>query len=292
MFIKRIWIVLCVIVTILFLFVFFYTKPLVPFFNINNQTIGDHVSSHPSTNPENNRQNLITPISNSEAGSDSIASSNDDPKESTKVKKDKNGEPYAFRGLDVSMERFVQERRKIFLELGVPPPFYPYQAHIEKIYKIVEERGYRREELFESFTPILESITKLTNFEMQRAKRTYELFRLFENGEKEEIERIIRVRLEKNEHDIPALLMRLNLHNSQLMIEELFQDVEAVVVALDYFEPRGVDKRAILYYVLTAASTWAYTTENGLKGFRERSRGKLDMGSVDLLRPMEVAGDW
>lgn len=202
MFIKRIWIVLCVIVTILFLFVFFYTKPLVPFFNINNQTIGDHVSSHPSTNPENNRQNLITPISNSEAGSDSIASSNDDPKESTKVKKDKNGEPYAFRGLDVSMERFVQERRKIFLELGVPPPFYPYQAHIEKIYKIVEERGYRREELFESFTPILESITKLTNFEMQRAKRTYELFRLFENGEKEEIERIIRVRLEKNEHDI------------------------------------------------------------------------------------------
>lgn len=292
MFIKKSWLVLYVIVTILFLVVFFYIKPLVPSFNIKNQTIGNHVSSYPSTNPESYRQNLITPIGNSEVGSDSIASSDDSPKESSKVEKDKNEEPYIFRGTDVSMQRFVQERKKIFLELGIPPPFYPYEDRIEKIYKLVEERGYQREELFESFTSILETVTKLKKIEMQRAKRTYELFMLFENGEKDEIERIIGVRLEKNEHDIPALLMRLNLHNSQIMIDELFQDVEAVVVALDYFEPRGVDKRAILYYVLRAASTWAYTTENGLKGFRARSRGKLDMGSADLLSQMEVAGDW
>ena len=203
---------------------------------------------------------------------------------------------------------------------GITPPHRPYWARLKKIHEMVEARGYNREELHAySESKFMETISALygegeetarNNFRLDRfapgAKaasqaeqqrwentKTQRLAQLFKNQDREAIEKWIKDRLSKNEHDIPALYAKLSLYHTAFTIDELLDTIGEIIIALDYIEVQGVPKEAILYDILNAGMGFASDTDHGIEVRKERHKGRVySLAGKSLLLEMELAGDW
>lgn len=199
-------------------------------------------------------------------------------------------------GLDLSQEKFIGLMDDLLRLDGLSPPERPYWARLKEIHKMVEERGYKREELFDFYSPILRHMGENTLEYLQQAKKTHELAMLFKNNQWKEIEQWVQKRLQENMHDIPALLVQMELHYSPHTANEFFDDIENFVIGLDNFAPTGVDKRALLYDVLRSGMFWGSITVDQLKRAREKPirthPGAMSPGLAEFLCRLEIAGDW
>lgn len=197
------------------------------------------------------------------------------------------------RGLLDHHEQLIADHEALAEIVDIPPlPSLPYRPRMEALNALVEARGYDRGELYEYHQPVLREIPRLTERRLQRAQQTWEFLSLFNEGTIEELEQRINERLENNPHDIPALLMQLSIYRSTIMPDAAFDVVEEIVDALQHFEPRGLDKRAVLYHAMRSVSVYLTMTEEEVAAARERSQGKLSMGCMEILYILENAGDW
>lgn len=209
----------------------------------------------------------------------------------------KSKDPYSYQGLLVGQMERLDRDEEILKLIGEKPPFRPYKARMEKVHRLLNDHGFNLDELFKYYKPILESNVQLSELKLRSAEKTWRFFSLFAKGDEVEIERLINERLEKNPYDIPALLLRHDLHRSKISkIEDSFQDVEDILLSLEYFEPTGLDKRGIVYYVIRSVSKFSSMTESGLEAARERSKDRqerqLNMGCLSILALLEFSNDW
>ncbi len=224
------------------------------------------------------------------------------------------------RGSDIEQEEAIVALDESLRRSGITPPHRPYWARLKKIHEMVEARGYNREELHAySESKFMETISALygegeetarnnvrlgrfvpganeaSQAEQQRWEntKTQRLAQLFKNQDREAIEKWIKDRLSKNEHDIPALYAKLSLYHTAFTIDELLDTIGEIIIALDYIEVQGVPKEAILYDILNAGMGFASDTDHGIEVRKERHKGRVySLAGKSLLLEMELAGDW
>ena len=122
--------------------------------------------------------------------------------------------------------------------------------------------------------------------------KTNHLMMLYQDNDRVGLEQMIKDRLSVNKYDIPALLIRLNIHLNLFMDEEVFKDVNDIIQALDYFEPKDVSKEAIIDHSLFAVTTIAYAKEEYLSKRKPLTKLSIDPITSFILHRLEAADDW
>ncbi len=195
-------------------------------------------------------------------------------------------------GLGVASEQIFLQGRKFAEKHGEAFPAHPYYERARAIYAQIEKHGYQRKTLYSIYLPILLRTAQVLEDEIQKAVKTREFIELFEKKNEEAIENRIALRLKQNPNDVPALLMQLDLHSSQRLTKEIFDDIEKIISALDEYEPKAMDKRALLYYAMNLGDFYAYSTEDFIAELKTRKNETFTLMSVPLLCSLENAGDW
>ena len=195
-------------------------------------------------------------------------------------------------GLGVAGEQIFLQGRKFTEEHGEPFPRHPYYERARTIYAQIEKHGYQRKALYSIYLPILLRTAQVSEDKLQKALKTREFIELFEKKDEEAIENRIALRLKQNPNDVPALLMQLDLHSSQRLTEEFFDDIEKIISALDEYKPKAMDKRVLLYYAMNLGNFYAYSTENFIAELKTRQKEKFTLMSAPFLCSLENAGDW
>ena len=198
---------------------------------------------------------------------------------------------YNFAGAGVSLEEMYLQQNKIAKEKGFKKLSYPYRKKLMELYKIVGSKGYNRKELFHYYIPVIDIFLQVKKADYAKAPKTMSVLKMFKNKEKEKVEKFIQSRLGENPNDIPSLLLQYNIHSESGQDKEVFTDVKQIINALDYFNPKGLDKRAILSFVLDDISMFlGYRTQEELNN--RKFPEEITLGCQDILYMLEIAGDW
>lgn len=199
-------------------------------------------------------------------------------------------------GFDLSQEKFINIMNDLLRLEGLSPLERPYWARLKEIHNMVEERGYKREELFDFYRPILDQMGENIIKDLQQAKKTHELAKLFKNNKRMELEQWMQERFEQNTYDIPALLVQIELLYSPYTVDVFFDAIKNFVIGLENFESNGVDKRALLYRVLDMGMIWGSMTADHLELAKEKSiqthLESMSPGLAEFLCRLEITGDW
>ena len=203
-------------------------------------------------------------------------------------------EPFEFKGIAFGMEQAqlaMDDMRKKYGRPPIPPIKYPYRERLEKIFKEMEKRGYNRAHFYKAYESVVSEKT-FSERTFKKAVKTSEFATLFKQNNIQAIQERIQNRLKKNQYDIPALLIQKNLHGCQRKFEQLFEDLEKILIAVDHFSFTSVPKEAILYEIYRTGTSYGYYSEEDIKAFKNRKNKNLVLGSAGLLCVLENAGEW
>lgn len=181
---------------------------------------------------------------------------------------------------------------KISISRGLPVPNRPFVPYMNELYRIIEGKGYDSEGLHEYNQILIEDFFLASEDFKSLEPKTNHLMMLYQDNDRVGLEQIIKERLYANKFDIPALLIRLNIHLNLFMDEEVFKDVNDIIQALDDFEPKDVSKEAIIDHSLFAVTTIAYAKEEYLSNRKPLTKLSIDPITLFILHRLEAAGDW
>jgi len=209
-------------------------------------------------------------------------------------------EGYRFRGIVKSRENFTRLLEIEMREQGALPPEYPFRNRLAGLKDRIEAQGHAGDSLYESFQALsgsTDAIAGSPSLSMQlerEAPRTFFLQSLFERNEREGVAAFVEERLAVNEHDLPALLVRLDLAVSDAAVDAVFDNLECLVDAVAEFQPKAVESDAIYYYLLLNGSEYAHLTNEGVQERMEtrRQRNTLQFPSMRILYVLEREGEW
>jgi hypothetical protein len=189
-------------------------------------------------------------------------------------------------------KKSTEQLEEIALCRGLPVPNRPFVPYMNELYRIIEGKGYDLEGLHEYNQILIEDFFLASEDFKSLEPKTDHLMRFYQDNDRVGLEQIIKERLRVNKFDIPALLIRLNIHLNLFMDEEAFKDVNDIIQALDYFEPKVVSKEAIIDQSLFAVSTIAYATEEYLSNRKPLTKLSTNPMTLFILHRLEAAGDW
>lgn len=159
-----------------------------------------------------------------------------------------------YRGLADGFERTALNLERGAYEYGFPIPVFPYREHIEEVHALLESRGYDRDKLYFYYEDYLKKVNR------DWLEKSTKVQQIIEMADKTEMSLFIPEveKLFEDRKNIGLMLLRIEAYSAQIMIEELFNEIKDIIIALDNFDSEYVDKRAILYFILDNASFFGY----------------------------------
>ncbi len=191
-----------------------------------------------------------------------------------------------YRGLPNEFENMAATLERIAHESGGPLPVFPYRDKLEEIHTILESKGYDRNELYSHYEDYLKQIGSDW---AEKTNKVQEILAVAEATEPSlfilEVEKLF-----EDKESIGLMLLKVEAYHAQAKVEDLFNEIKDIIIALDDFNSEHVDKNAILYSLLQSASFFGNMLDN-VENYTSLKRPKrVSISHPEFLAALELDG--
>lgn len=193
-------------------------------------------------------------------------------------------------GLVTAIEQSALEHEATARKHGLPVPVYPYRNNLEKLKRYLKNQGFLLNDLYNSYASVLARYESGSTF--QNAKKTNDIVSFSQRHDPSTFRTIIDSMFKGRTDTFAYLLVQLDSAHSLCEVDQVFQIAEKVILGANNEKINGVDRQAILYYVMRSAMFFGYSSTEGIEYLRENHPSRIGIGCFEILAQMEVAGDW